>query len=68
MKKALQIFCVTNECDSDSKKWRFLLKQRVTKKMCGTNKNVIKMGVIIMIVFCINLIAVFFYQIQNSFY
>jgi hypothetical protein len=32
IKKALQIICATNECDRDFKKWRFLLKQMVTKK------------------------------------
>jgi len=32
-KKALQINCATNECDRDSKKWCFLLKQMVIKKM-----------------------------------
>ncbi len=28
----MQIFCATNECDSDCKKWCFLLKQMVNKK------------------------------------
>jgi hypothetical protein len=41
------MFCVINECDSESKEWCFLLKQIITKKMCDTNKNVTKMGVII---------------------
>jgi hypothetical protein len=53
-KKALQIFCATDECDNDSKKWCFLLKWMVTKKLCDTNKNVTKMGVIIKGVYCIS--------------
>jgi hypothetical protein len=38
------MFCAINECDSDSKEWCFLPKQIVTKKMCDTNKNMIKNG------------------------
>jgi hypothetical protein len=30
--QALQIFCATNECDTDSKKWCFLLKWMFIKK------------------------------------
>jgi hypothetical protein len=41
-KKAF-IFFVINECDSDSKKWCFLLKWMVTIKMC----DVTEMGMII---------------------
>jgi hypothetical protein len=36
------MFCTTNECDSDSKKWCFLATQIVTKKLCDTNKNMTK--------------------------
>jgi hypothetical protein len=36
-----------NECDPNSKKWCFFLKLMVTKKMCATNKNVTKMGMIV---------------------
>ncbi len=46
-KKALQIFCATNECDRNCKEWCFLLKWMVTKRNYDTNKNVTKMGVII---------------------
>jgi disulfide bond formation protein DsbB len=45
-KKALQMFCANNECDSDSKEWCFLPKWMIAQK-CDTNKNVTKMGVII---------------------
>jgi hypothetical protein len=30
----VQMFCATNECDSDSKEWCFLPKQMVTKNFC----------------------------------
>jgi hypothetical protein len=30
----VQMFCTTNECDSDSKEWCFLPKQMVTKNFC----------------------------------
>jgi hypothetical protein len=52
LKKALQIFCATNECDSDSKKQCFLPKWIVTK-ICDTNKNMTHMGTIIKGVYCI---------------
>jgi len=54
-KKALQMFCATKKCENDSKKWYFLPKQMVTekKKECDTNKNVIKMSVIIKSIYCI---------------
>ncbi len=37
-KKVLQIFCVTNECDSDLEKLFYLLKQMVTKKCVTQTK------------------------------
>jgi hypothetical protein len=43
----LQMFCAINECDNDSIKWCFLPKYDGYQKMCDTNKNVTKMGVII---------------------
>jgi hypothetical protein len=48
------MFCATNKCDNDSKNWYFLPKQTITKNKCvNTNKNVIKMGVIIKGIYCI---------------
>jgi hypothetical protein len=38
------MFCVI---DITIKNWCFLLKEMLTKKMCDTNKNVRKMGMII---------------------
>ncbi len=46
------MFYATNKCDSDSKKWCFLLKWMVTKKTCDTNKNEPRMDVIIKGVYC----------------
>jgi len=43
----LQIFCVINKCDNDYKKMVFLIKMDGYQKMCDTNKNVTKMGMII---------------------
>jgi hypothetical protein len=54
-KKYLQIFCATNECGSDHKKWCFLLKQMVNKKkksVTQTNKNMTQMEVIIKGIYC----------------
>jgi hypothetical protein len=41
-KKALQIFCVANECDNESKNDFSYQKRMVTKKMCDTNKQMTK--------------------------
>jgi hypothetical protein len=41
-KKVLQIFCVTNECDSDLEKLFYLLKQMVTKKCVTQTKMWLK--------------------------
>jgi hypothetical protein len=55
------MFCATNECDSEPQEWCFFPKSMITtqkKKSCDTNKNMIKMGVIIKGVYCIiNLIV-----------
>jgi len=51
-KKALQIFCTTNECDSDYKEWCFFTKMDDYQKLCDIDKNVIKMGVIIKGIYC----------------
>jgi hypothetical protein len=47
------MFCATNECDSDTKEWCFLLKWMITQKKKDTKKKVIKMGVIINCIFLI---------------
>jgi hypothetical protein len=41
------MFCITNKCDSDSKKVMFLIKMddyhmKKKKKKCDTNKNMTK--------------------------
>ncbi len=41
------MFHAINECDSEYKEWCFLFKQMVIIKMCDTNKNLIKMGMIV---------------------
>ncbi len=52
------MFCAISECDSDPKEWCFLPKSMITKKKCDTNKNMIKMGVIIRRVYCITKLIV----------
>jgi len=48
------MFCATKECDSDPKKNGVSYQNRwLLKKMHDTNKNMIKMGVIIKGVYCI---------------
>jgi hypothetical protein len=42
------MFYAINKCDNNSKQWIFFTKMNdYHKKMCDTNKNVIKMGVTI---------------------
>jgi hypothetical protein len=47
IKKTLQMFCATYECDSDSKKLVFLTKTDGYPKKCDTKKNMTQMGMII---------------------
>jgi hypothetical protein len=46
-KKPLQIFCAINKCDSDFKEWHSFTKMDGYQKLCDTNKNMTKMGLII---------------------
>jgi predicted metal-binding membrane protein len=53
---SLLLVCI-NECDSDSKKMVFLTKAYGYQKLCDTNKNVIKMGMIARGVYCISFLS-----------